>query len=126
MRTIPDRQMSFAGGELAPGMYSRSDLAKYRIGCKTALNFFVGPHGQLISRPGTEKIDLISSYDEDAKARLFPFIYSSDTALLGVIRNSLSTLSNIRFYERDLDTNETAALVAAMTGGFVDTAAELP
>ncbi len=38
-------QPSFAAGELSPSLYSRTDLAKYHIGVRTMLNWYVHPQG---------------------------------------------------------------------------------
>lgn len=43
---------TFAGGEYAPSMYSRVDVARYTSGVKKLLNFIVHPHGGASNRPG--------------------------------------------------------------------------
>lgn len=46
-------QPSFAGGELAPSLHARVDLAKYQVGLKTCRNFMVLAHGGVTNRAGT-------------------------------------------------------------------------
>lgn len=69
------RQPSFAAGEIAPGLYGRSDVAKYAAGAKKLRNFFVGQTGKAISRPGSKYIATTKTAGK--KVRLIPFIYSS-------------------------------------------------
>jgi len=49
-------QESFSGGELAPSLHARVDLAKYSVGLKTCRNFFVQAHGGVSNRSGTRMI----------------------------------------------------------------------
>lgn len=53
MAPVHSIQPTFAGGEFAPSLYSRVDIAKYATGLKRARNFFVHPHGGASNRPGT-------------------------------------------------------------------------
>lgn len=50
MTTVPS--FTYAGGELAPGLWGRVDLNKYQTGVKVAQNFHVGVEGGLIKRVG--------------------------------------------------------------------------
>jgi hypothetical protein len=68
-------QRSFSGGELAPSLHSRVDLAKYQSGCKTLRNFFVHAHGGASNRPGLKYIATVK--DSAARVRLIPFQFSS-------------------------------------------------
>lgn len=43
---------SFAGGELSPSMYGRTDIAKYDSGAATLRNFLVLRYGGAANRPG--------------------------------------------------------------------------
>src|SRR5262245_6253980 len=45
-------QRSFAGGELAPALWARADLAKYQQGLRLCQNFLVQRHGGVANRPG--------------------------------------------------------------------------
>lgn len=67
---------SFAGGELAPALRSRVDLAKYGIGVSTLRNFIVHPHGGISNRPGFEYI--ASGKTSGKKVRLIPFEFSTE------------------------------------------------
>ncbi|MCW5737792.1 MAG: hypothetical protein KIS73_26970 [Enhydrobacter sp.] len=68
-------QPSFAAGELSPSLYSRTDLAKYHIGVRTMLNWYVHPQGGASNCPGTAWVgELI---DSAAAGRLIPFSFSS-------------------------------------------------
>jgi hypothetical protein len=44
---------SFAGGEIAPDMFSRIEDIRYQTGLALAQNFVTLPHGPARSRPGT-------------------------------------------------------------------------
>jgi hypothetical protein len=44
---------SFAGGEFAPSLYRRVDLARYATGARRLRNFIVHPHGGVSNRAGT-------------------------------------------------------------------------
>jgi hypothetical protein len=75
---VYDTKPSFAGGELAPTLYARVDLAQYAIGARTIENFIVLPQGGLTNRPGTVVLDSERSYTH---VRLIPFIFSEDDSL---------------------------------------------
>ena len=67
-------QNSFAGGEVSPSMYGRTDLAKYAISARTLLNTFVHPSGGASNRAGLRFINEVKT---SAKAtRLIPFQFS--------------------------------------------------
>lgn len=73
--TIAVPQRSFSGGELAPSLHARSDLAKYSSGAKLLRNMFVLPHGGASNRPGTKYIAEVKT--SSARVRLIPFQFSS-------------------------------------------------
>lgn len=52
-------QRSFAGGEIAPSLYARSDQIKFQTGLKRCLNFIVRKHGGVNNRPGTVYADTV-------------------------------------------------------------------
>jgi hypothetical protein len=64
-------QPSFAAGELSPFLYGRVDLAKFHVGCRTLVNFFVHPHGGASNRPGTKFVGAVD--DSTVRHRLIPF-----------------------------------------------------
>lgn len=66
---------SFAGGELSPSMYGRTDIAKYDSGAAVLRNFFVLRHGGAANRPGFK---FIAQTYNNKKAVLIPFMYSTD------------------------------------------------
>ncbi len=74
--TITPSQPSFAAGELAPELYGRVDLAKYRIGLQLAENLFVRPHGGIVNRPGTRFV--CEAIDSGVAGRLIPFSFSTE------------------------------------------------
>lgn len=67
-------QPSFAGGELAPSLHARVDLAKYAVGLRLCRNFFVHAHGGVSNRPGTQFIGEVK--DSAVKGRLVPFQFN--------------------------------------------------
>ena len=66
---------SFAGGELSPSMYGRTDIAKYDSGAATLRNFLVLRYGGAANRPGFK---FIAQTYNNKKAVLIPFMYSTD------------------------------------------------
>lgn len=70
-----DAKPSFAGGELAPTLHARIDLAQYAIGARTMKNWIVLPQGGIVNRPGTTVLDPGRSY---GAVRLVPFVFSED------------------------------------------------
>lgn len=64
---------SFAGGELAPALYGRTDLQKYDVGAAVLENMIVLRYGGVSRRPGFR---YIAQTHNNRKARLIPFRYS--------------------------------------------------
>jgi hypothetical protein len=56
---------TFAGGELAPALAARADLAKYQTGLRRCRNFIVQRHGGVANRPGTRFIGACKTGDFD-------------------------------------------------------------
>ena len=72
---VSTMQPSFSGGELAPSLHARVDLAKYATGLKTCRNFLVQAHGGIANRTGTK---FISETKNSAKTtRLIPFEFNT-------------------------------------------------
>lgn len=69
------RQTSFAGGELSPLLWGRTELELYGQGTRRLRNFIVTPQGAAVSRPGM----LLLGEAKTKDVVLLPFIYS-DTA----------------------------------------------
>lgn len=68
-------QPSFAGGEIAPSLYGRTDMAKYQVALRKCANFVVRQYGGVENRPGT-KFVAAAKYP-DRKCRLIPFQFST-------------------------------------------------
>lgn len=71
---------SFSGGELAPTLAGRVDLAKFHNGVGKLENFTVLRHGGISNRPGTEFLGF-TKYD-DKKTNLIPFIFSREESYM--------------------------------------------
>lgn len=74
MTTISQR--SFSGGELAPALYARVDVAKYGTGLRTLRNMFVRKHGGVSNRPGSQFIAEVK--DSSRTVRLIPFVFNNE------------------------------------------------
>jgi hypothetical protein len=66
---------SFNSGELSPLIHLRSDLDKYRSGCRTLENMLITPYGGVRRRPGLQFCGRAK-----AKGRVFTFQYSVSDA----------------------------------------------
>ncbi len=80
---VYDAKPSFAGGELAPTLHARVDLAAYSIGAREITNFLVLPQGGLINRPGTGRLSMEAGL---SGARLIPFVFSEEDSRCLVFR----------------------------------------
>ena len=69
-------QPSFSGGELAPSLHARVDLAKYAVGLKTCRNFMVLAHGGVSNRSGTKFV--CETKDSTKTTRLIPFEFNTE------------------------------------------------
>src|SRR5687767_3858006 len=72
----PIRQSSFAGGQISPRLYGRSDLPKYATALRHCRNFLITPTGAATNRPGTRFVREVK--DSTLNVRLIPFIYSDE------------------------------------------------
>src|SRR3972149_2571074 len=70
------RQISLAGGEIAPSLFSRVDQTKYATGLRKCRNWFFLRNGGASNRPGTEFI--VEIKDSTETVRLIPFIFNTD------------------------------------------------
>ncbi|EMS1124420.1 hypothetical protein AADE44_003417 [Klebsiella aerogenes] len=68
-------QPSFSGGEIAPSLYGRIDMAKYQVALRKCDNFIVRQYGGVENRPGTQFI--AAAKYPDRKCRLIPFQFST-------------------------------------------------
>ncbi len=69
-------QKSFAGGEITPANYARTDLLRYATGARTMRNMFVGRQGGAYNRAGTA-FDC-AAHNSSTKIRLIPFDLPND------------------------------------------------
>lgn len=67
---------TFSGGEYAPSMYGRVDVARYASGCKKLLNMIVHSHGGTSNRPGWHFVAR-KKYGNTKKCILKAFQFSS-------------------------------------------------
>jgi hypothetical protein len=72
---VPVRQSSFAGGEISPELYGRTDHPRYGTALRRMTNFFATMHGAAKNRAGTKLV--ASTKDSTQTARLIPFVFSS-------------------------------------------------
>jgi hypothetical protein len=56
-------QRSFAGGEVAPELHARADLARFAIGLRACRNMVVMRAGGATKRPGTKVVDVSGTTD---------------------------------------------------------------
>lgn len=93
---VRESQNSFVGGEFAPGLYGRKEVAKYATAVKTAKNFILHAHGPASNRPGTKYMGRAGTLDQP---RIHPFIFSStQTYMLEIGRNNATGRTYVRFY----------------------------
>ena len=63
-------QPSFAGGELAPSLWGRVDLARYQTSLKRCRNFITRQYGGADNRPGTRFV--AATKNASKASRLIP------------------------------------------------------
>jgi len=93
-----DTQATFAGGEVTPALYGRTDLQKYKTALKAARNVNIIPQGGARNRPGTKFI--AKAGDSTNPVRLIPFIASTTQAYILELGNFYA-----RFYTQDAQVN---------------------
>ncbi len=71
---------AFNGGEVSPRLYGRSDIQKYDRAAAVIRNFLIQAEGGLLRRSGTRFVKPI--FDQTAKVKLVPFIYSTEQAYM--------------------------------------------
>lgn len=74
--------VTFNAGELSPLVDARSDVDKFRAGCRILENMIPRIYGPAERRPGTKYIATC-----DGVARVIPFIYSSTIAYVCLLEN---------------------------------------
>lgn len=78
MATAKTLRRSFAGGEIAPELYSRLDLATHQTGLAETMNVMTLAHGPAANRPGMELTN--EAGDSAHKVNILPFIYDAEQA----------------------------------------------
>ncbi len=71
-------QASLTGGEFAPSLWGRTDLARYGNSMKLLSNWLVRPYGGVQNRPGTTLVCEVK--DSSKRVRLLPFQFSTEQA----------------------------------------------
>jgi hypothetical protein len=79
---IPFQQAAFTLGELAPGLYGRQDLARYKVGASTQRNMFSKYSGGAYSRAGTAFTGFSKQTGSDFPPRLVSFQFSINQGLV--------------------------------------------
>ena len=74
-------QASLSGGELAPSLYGRVDMARYTTSLKTCRNFITRVFGGVVNRPGTQFCAEVKN-SAAGKVRLIPFVFSTSQAYI--------------------------------------------
>ena len=92
MTQVNISQKSFSGGEISPGLESRTDLEIYQNSLSDSLNVMCTNRGELIPRPGTEFIGLTNGLSSTPigatkRARLIPFKFSEKESYMFEISN---------------------------------------
>lgn len=77
MSPTPIIQPSMAGGELAPSLYARVDMARYQTSLKLCRNFISQVYGGVKNRAGTR---MVAETKGSGKVRLIPFVFNQDQA----------------------------------------------
>lgn len=73
-------QPSLSGGELAPGLHGRVDVARYLVSVAECRNFITRPTGGAVKRPGVRYNGAAKTTSRDV--RLIPFVYSTEIKYL--------------------------------------------
>lgn len=69
-----DYQPSFTGGEIAPGLWARADLARYHTSLALCRNWIIHGQGGISTRPGLEFVYSTGG----SQSRLIPFEFNTD------------------------------------------------
>lgn len=70
----PIKISTFAGGEITPAAWARSDLSLYEKSARTLRNMICMRHGGVVGRPGTEYVS--TALNGGNQVRLIPFIFN--------------------------------------------------
>lgn len=78
--TTTRTNFTFAGGEVAPSIWSRPDLIKYQTGARKLRNFLVAKAGGAQNRPGFTYVTEVK--DSNVAPNLVPFIFGAGQTYL--------------------------------------------
>ena len=85
---------NFSAGELAPTLYTRTDIQQYSNGAKELSNVIPLVEGGIKKRPGTDFINVI-----DGALRIIPFIVNSNDTFILIFKNLAIDVFNPRTRE---------------------------
>ncbi len=74
---VPIGQSSFVGGEIAPGLHARRNLARYPESARLLRNMIPKQEGPATNRPGLLYKGSAANHDTAVKGRLYGFVFSS-------------------------------------------------
>lgn len=110
---------SLTAGELSPLMYGRTDLDRYKHGCRELTNAYIKPQGPVMRRPGTQFLyDMSTLFNtnsggEDIAAyRLVDFVFDETQAYCIIFLTGDGGTTLIYFAAYDA-TNDVWGLVAS-------------
>lgn len=101
----PVIQTSFSAGELSPQLFSRVDLAKYKVGAALLRNFFCDVRGGASTRPGTKFVARCLA----GINRLIPFQFNTQQTYILVFSDH-----TLRFVSNGALVTETPFAIAAI------------
>lgn len=109
-------QSSFNAGQISPRLEGRTDIDKYRSGCKTLENYIPLVGGAAMKRSGTRFVREVK--DSSAKTRLIPFQFNTEQSYILEFGNLY-----IRFYTLSgilLDSGSPYEIVTPYTTADID------
>jgi hypothetical protein len=101
---------SFASGELSPQVDARSDVDKYRSGCRTMENFIPRIYGSAERRPGTKYKATCGGI-----ARTVAFIYSNTVAYIILLEDQV-----MYFYTNGSQVNDGTGTRLSLTTPYLE------
>ena len=98
---MKDVQYAFSAGEVAPALYGRPDVERWRSALKTCLNWVVQPEGGVVVRQGVKLCANIDSGGDTTY--LIPFEYGpSDSYVLAITGTTMRVIRNGVLVEAEL------------------------
>lgn len=101
-------QTSFAGGELAPQLWGRTDLVKYRSGAKVLRNCYVDYRGGYFARPGSMMVGPCRTTVAQSKPCLLPFRFNDSQAYVLELNDQRMRIIENGVYQTEAPVNITA------------------